>query len=302
MTTDDRRRLSAISALVIGTFLGLTLIPAVPTGALGEAIGRGLWNLLGIGALGLPLLGIGLALAGFDRLPRLNMPRVAILVSGLSFLAPFVIAVLSGVSADSLARSAGTAPLVGWLPALIATGVVGAIGKPGGILLAFLALSALTVLTIAWHPLQRLERGEEEPGAAEPAPRKRRKASTLAEDHRDEDEVEAVLPPPRPAPKGKKKPADEPAELPPARPAASGDEEAGLPPITLLAPPPKQDVEADEAELDRLGQLLLETLRTFKVDGTIAGRTSGPVVTQFEVVPAPGVKVGGSWRFRTTSP
>ncbi len=292
MTTDDRRRLSAISALVIGTFLGLTLIPAVPTGALGEAIGRGLWNLLGIGALGFPLLGIGLALAGFDRLPRLNMPRVAILVSGLSLLAPFVIAVLSGVSADSLARSAGTAPLAGWLPALLATGVVGAIGKPGGILLAFLALSALTILTIAWHPLQRLEKGEDEPGAGEPMPRTRRKASSVTEDHRDADEVVAVLPPPRPATKGKKKAAEEPAELPLARPAGSRDEEAGLPPISLLVSPPKQDVEADEAELDRLGQLLLETLRTFKVDGSIAGRTSGPVVTQFEVVPAPGVKVG----------
>jgi S-DNA-T family DNA segregation ATPase FtsK/SpoIIIE len=51
-------------------------------------------------------------------------------------------------------------------------------------------------------------------------------------------------------------------------------------------------VDAGQAELDRLGQVLLETLKTFKVDGTIAGRTTGPVVTQFEVVPAPGVKVG----------
>jgi DNA segregation ATPase FtsK/SpoIIIE, S-DNA-T family len=37
--------------------------------------------------------------------------------------------------------------------------------------------------------------------------------------------------------------------------------------------------------------VLIETLRTFKVEGQIAGRTTGPVVTQFEVVPAPGVKV-----------
>src|SRR5262249_44138078 len=33
-------------------------------------------------------------------------------------------------------------------------------------------------------------------------------------------------------------------------------------------------------------------LQTFKVEGTIAGRTSGPVVTQFEIAPAPGVKAG----------
>jgi DNA segregation ATPase FtsK/SpoIIIE, S-DNA-T family len=37
--------------------------------------------------------------------------------------------------------------------------------------------------------------------------------------------------------------------------------------------------------------VLVDTLRTFKVEGQIAGRTTGPVVTQFEVVPAPGVKV-----------
>ena len=89
----------------------------------------------------------------------------------------------------------------------------------------------------------------------------------------------------------KKKSAGEARDLAPAR-AATPEEEAELPPIDLLSSPPGQDTAADAAELDRLGLQLLETLRTFKVDGTIAGRTSGPVVTQFEVVPAPGVKVG----------
>src|SRR5207248_6674712 len=35
-----------------------------------------------------------------------------------------------------------------------------------------------------------------------------------------------------------------------------------------------------------------ETLQTFRVEGSIAGRTVGPVVTQYEVAPGPGVKVG----------
>ena len=35
----------------------------------------------------------------------------------------------------------------------------------------------------------------------------------------------------------------------------------------------------------------LDALRTFKVDGELVGRTTGPVVTQYEVEPAPGVKV-----------
>jgi S-DNA-T family DNA segregation ATPase FtsK/SpoIIIE len=35
----------------------------------------------------------------------------------------------------------------------------------------------------------------------------------------------------------------------------------------------------------------MEALRTFRVEGELVGRTTGPVVTQFEVEPAPGVKV-----------
>ncbi len=65
-----------------------------------------------------------------------------------------------------------------------------------------------------------------------------------------------------------------------------------LPPIELLAPPPAQKYTVSAEALDRLAVTLVETLRTFKVEGKIAGRTTGPVVTQFEVVPASGVKVG----------
>ena len=64
-----------------------------------------------------------------------------------------------------------------------------------------------------------------------------------------------------------------------------------LPPITLLTPGTVVDVHAMDGELDRLGEVLVEKLRTFNVESHIGGRTSGPVVTQFEVVPAPGVKV-----------
>jgi len=81
-----------------------------------------------------------------------------------------------------------------------------------------------------------------------------------------------------------------PAVPPPNRPPTEHDKL--LPPIELLTSPPPQDTAADTAQLDRLGQALLDTLRTFKVEGSIAGRTSGPVVTQFEIVPAPGVKAG----------
>ncbi len=67
--------------------------------------------------------------------------------------------------------------------------------------------------------------------------------------------------------------------------------ETGLPPIELLALRDTGDREEMEAELQDLGEILVEKLRTFGVECTLAGRTTGPVVTQFEVVPAAGVKV-----------
>jgi S-DNA-T family DNA segregation ATPase FtsK/SpoIIIE len=73
---------------------------------------------------------------------------------------------------------------------------------------------------------------------------------------------------------------------------SQADVGAGLPPIDLLERPPDQEYRVSAQTLDELGATLVDTLRTFKVEGTIGGRTTGPVVTQFEVVPASGVKVG----------
>jgi S-DNA-T family DNA segregation ATPase FtsK/SpoIIIE len=73
-----------------------------------------------------------------------------------------------------------------------------------------------------------------------------------------------------------------------AQPEASSEE---LPPADLLNAPPSRNVELGKRELDAMGAKLMDALRTFKVDGELVGRTTGPVVTQFEVEPAPGVKV-----------
>src|SRR5207237_2273140 len=64
------------------------------------------------------------------------------------------------------------------------------------------------------------------------------------------------------------------------------------PPIDLLDPAPPEDGEAGLVQIEQMGQKLIETLQTFRVEGSIAGRTVGPVVTQYEVAPGPGVKVG----------
>lgn len=64
-----------------------------------------------------------------------------------------------------------------------------------------------------------------------------------------------------------------------------------LPGTDLLSPPPPRNVDLGRRELDLAGEKLMNTLRTFKVDGELVGRTTGPTVTQFEIEPAAGIKV-----------
>src|SRR5207237_2542411 len=67
-----------------------------------------------------------------------------------------------------------------------------------------------------------------------------------------------------------------------------GDE---LPPTAILSPPQPRNADLGRRELDAMGGKLMDALRTFRVEGELVGRTTGPVVTQYEVEPAPGVKV-----------
>jgi len=64
-----------------------------------------------------------------------------------------------------------------------------------------------------------------------------------------------------------------------------------LPSVELLTPSSPRNADAGNRDLDAMGAKLMDALRTFRVDGKLVGRTTGPVVTQFEVEPASGVKV-----------
>ena len=299
MTPDSthRRRLGALAALGLGLFLGLTLIPFPLTGQVGDFLRGGLWSALGLGALALPVLGVALALAGFDRLGSLDMKRAALLITGVGLLVPYLLGTLGRVTATDLTDSTSTlGHLVGWLPGFFAVYMPNFVGVAGAVILGFLALSAVTLVTLAWHPLQRLERGgaavagvpavavaERKPKVAERLARAA--AAVVSPVLDDDDDVIASATPV--ASKAKKEKKAKPASRDTAASIADEDE---LPPLDLLTPAVAPDADLGEAQLDRLGALLLETLRTFKVEGTISGRTTGPVVTQFEVVPAPGVK------------
>lgn len=107
----------------------------------------------------------------------------------------------------------------------------------------------------------------------------------------------AVSPPPRAAVReagrGKKaEPRSARAEQVELLPSDPGDPSANdLPATGMLTEPPPRDDAGNRQELEKLGQVVIDKLATFKIAGEVVGMTTGPVVTQFEISPAPGVKV-----------
>jgi S-DNA-T family DNA segregation ATPase FtsK/SpoIIIE len=301
MSSDSRRRLGAITALVVGLFVGLTLLPFQLTGPIGQALGERLREYLGAGALGIPLLGIGLALAGFERLGTLDMKRSAFLIVGLSVLLPYLVGVIAKVTADDLNGRHFLGSVVGAIPGFLAATIWPRIGVAGAVLAGFLGLCALTLATFAWHPLQRLER---QPEAPAPGPwsdaAKGDKAESRRKSAKGASEPSVEEPPKaRDDPRGAKPDAAEAKSKPTkARPAkkteARGTGGKDLGPVwdvELLEAPRTRAVDAGEGELDMLQERLEETLAEFKVEGDVAGRTTGPVVTQYGVRLRAGVKM-----------
>ena len=285
MNRKARQELIGIGALAIGLFLGLTLLRLPITGSWGDQIGSRLWRVLGVGSVLLPVLGIGWALAAFERLGSLSAARAAALGAGLILLLPYGIGTVTGADfPPAYAAWSPTQKLVGYVPAMLAQGVHRAVGTAGGTLVGLFALSALGILTVGWHPLVAL-RTRETAGV--------KAGGKAGEGGKAKDEKPDVkrpqMPVPLPVPLSRKAPKLKPP--PPARPAVIP---AGvlIPPIDLLNPAPPEDGDAGLAQIEQMGQKLIETLQTFRVEGSIAGRTVGPVVTQYEVAPGPGVKVG----------
>ena len=185
-------------------------------------------------------------------------------------------------------------------------------GGIGAWLVWLLAGSALTAATLAWNPIRALVGSASAPVPApdkEQPPKKRRPAPTgdaaaaaLALEPPAEEMpalavaeapgIDVMEEPPRKSRKKKAKgePVDaiEPATLVAPDTESIGDE---LPPTELLTEVPARYGDIGKPALDAMGLKLMEALRTFRIEGQLVGRTTGPVVTQFEIEPAPGVKV-----------
>ena len=283
MNPKARQELIDIAALLVGFFLGLTLLPVALTGSWGRTIGNALWQLFGVGAIVLPILGVGWALAAFERLGALSWGRAAVLGAGLVLLIPYGIALAIGPTfPPDYTNWTRSERLVGLFPGFLANGVQGAVGTAGAVLVGLFGLSAVGIFTVGWHPLTLLRQRKEE------SPRSPRGAAPGSVVPTDSVRAAAPGPVARGVPERKPKPRP----VPPPKPAPPPPPGSLIPPIELLTEGPMAVEDADAAQIEDMGRRLVATLETFRVGAQIINKTVGPVVTRFELEPGRGVKVG----------
>jgi len=112
-----------------------------------------------------------------------------------------------------------------------------------------------------------------------------------------EEEPEAEIPAPRPVPPMKAAaPARPAADFAAERPRTAADVAVPtftgdpLPPLYLLDPPKASGRRYSAEEIERLSRDLERHLADFGVKAQVVDATPGPVITRFELMPAPGVK------------
>jgi DNA segregation ATPase FtsK/SpoIIIE, S-DNA-T family len=330
ISSRQRRQLLGIGLLALSVFTALSLIPVTALGAgglrlfpvgnvmgvLGALFARGGSATFGAGVLLVPVL-LGVAGAAcFEWMDALAAVRRTAFLLGLTVLLPALSALFTeGTGLELVGLLPPGAP--GWLGRTLALPFAALLGGFGALLALVALVVALSVGTIGWNPLGAAVRGGRD------VLRRRREAHAAGQAGEDAEHtaapaagISAESPPaasngaePVLAAAGAAAAAAGSAVggavgalLPRLRkrgagPGVSALEDTGdpdsddRPPLNLLSEPPASDPSISAAHFDRLGEALIRTLATFKVEGQIGGRTTGPVVTQFEVVPAPGVKV-----------
>ncbi len=94
--------------------------------------------------------------------------------------------------------------------------------------------------------------------------------------------IEPVLPTLEPSERAEKE-----RQVPLFAPPAAGE----LPPLSLLDDPPEQKMGYSKESLEAMSRLVELKLKDFGIDVEVRSVSPGPVITRFELDPAPGVKV-----------
>jgi S-DNA-T family DNA segregation ATPase FtsK/SpoIIIE len=238
----------------------------------------------------------------------------------MTFFAGVVALVPIGVALVTRPELGSASPSSGIWGSFVAYYWLKWLGGIGAWLIWMLGVSALMAATLAWNPIRALvgrratavipdvptpveaqarKRAPRDPRAAgsdvpalklEPSPEEM-PGIAIVEDRQSDSGTDA----PRKAKKRKAKgDAGDAGALAAVAAAGAFNSDAAsdeLPPTTLLAEVPERYGDTGKAELDAMGVKLMDALRTFRIEGLLVGRTTGPAVTQFEIEPAPGVKV-----------
>jgi S-DNA-T family DNA segregation ATPase FtsK/SpoIIIE len=94
--------------------------------------------------------------------------------------------------------------------------------------------------------------------------------------------IEPVIAPLEPSARAQKE-----RQVPLFEPPAAGE----LPPLSLLDDPPPQKKGYSEESLEAMSRLVELKLKDFNIDVEVVSVSPGPIITRFELDPAPGVKV-----------
>ena len=327
--SDQRRELLALALLALALFIlfALVSVPALgprveaifpsgnAMGRVGVVTAEGLWTAVGAAAVLIPALLLLGGLRALGWLGRESVLRIGALGIGLLLCIPPGLYVLAPNSQG-----------YGWLGRALGGPLVSALNWLGSLLLLSVLVVALSVVTLGWRPIRTVGQGvalggdavgrgmgflvgrwvrwrSERARRAEEAAAMWREANIAPIEPFERETGDEGPEPGHPAstpdvsghPRKSEAPTGSPAQAGTSDPFADRADkrmlETTLPPLDLLTPGVRIDRSHMDGELDRLGQVLVEKLRTFNVESHISGRTTGPVVTQFEVVPAPGVKV-----------
>ena len=329
ITAQLRRELIAIALILFAVFLlGATVSSALVSndavachestgwfGPVGNCLSGALFAALGIpGAILLAFVPALFSLRLFGRLRDSSVVRSwPMFMVGSVLLLPIIQSLVRGATPE-------TSDEAGLWGAFVATYLVQMVGSAGAWVIVALGVSGLTAATLAWNPIRmiigsgapRKEVSDADEKAVAAAKGKtvatagdmrlvQRKSPladlnpTVAADDDTFDEPRDGATATKP-----KRQRATPARGPVAAAAAALRGSDGdipldgsvlLPPIELLTEAPPKHADVGRRDLDAMGEKLMEALRTFRVEGELVGRTTGPVVTQFEVAPAAGVKV-----------
>ncbi|HET8771750.1 MAG TPA: DNA translocase FtsK [Gemmatimonadaceae bacterium] len=315
-------------ALLFGRTPGPDEGCAVAGGPFGPVGGCLRWSILGllggVTAAIIPLVPAAYGLRLLGQVPDRDDRRFFFLTLGLAVIVPVAV----GLARAGAMPPGAPDPLSGLWGSFSAFYVVEVVGSGGAWFIVAIAVSALFAVTVGWNPVRAAISGSKQLARGR-TPDALTRAEQLEPDAADMPAMDASLangegdagnaserdgvafdartaargiassPPGSRAARVKASrdraqgslPLDEDADAEARLPVITVEDESELPTADLLAPAVERDREAGRAQLDAMGEKLMESLRTFKVDGTLTGRTSGPTVTQYEIEPAPGVKV-----------